>query len=148
MIDNEDIEELVGFLNSVGVKYVLIGGYAVMHYAEPRYTKDIDFFVKASQENAEKIIKALVQFGIPENQLDSTLFSSEGNFFKFGRPPWRVDFMTSLKGVSFEEIYLNAKEIEFAGQQLPIISKSDLIVVKREAGRPQDLLDVEALENS
>lgn len=148
MIDNQDILELIQILNSKEVKYMLVGGYAVMHYAEPRYTKDVDFFVKASAKNADKMIQALVEFGVPEDQLDKNLFANPGNFFKLGNPPWRVDFITSLEGVDFDSIYKNIQHIKLKDNKLPIISKTDLIKVKQEAGRPQDLVDVKLLEDS
>jgi len=148
MIDNRDVLELIELLNSHKVKYMLIGGYAVMHYTEPRYTKDIDFYTEATNENAKNIVNALSKFGVPKNQLREELFATSENFFKLGKPPWRVDFITSLKGIDFNEIYSKTSEISFGGLIIKIISKNDLIKVKELAGRTQDLLDVEKLKKA
>lgn len=145
MIDNEDVLEFIELFNRYEVRYLLVGGYAVIHYAEPRYTKDIDFFIEPTHSNADKIIKVLIEFGLPEEQLDRTLFMSEGNFFKLGRPPWRIDLITSIAGVSFDSLYQNACVVLMNNHSVPVISRDDLITVKSIAGRPQDLLDIEKL---
>lgn len=145
MIDNNDILEFIDLLNSHKVNYLLVGGYAVIHYSEPRYTKDIDFFIEPTKENAQKILSVLVEFGLPKDQLKLDIFMNEGNFFKLGRPPWRIDLITSLKGVNFDELIKNSISIEIKQRSVPMVSKDDLVKIKKLAGRPQDLLDVEKL---
>ncbi len=146
MIDNQDIIDFVKLLNEKGVRYLLVGGYAVIHYAEPRYTKDIDFFVEPSLDNAHKILSVLVEFGLPESAVKLELFTTEGNFFKLGRPPWRIDLITSLEGVDFESLLLNSTTTRIHDQEVKIVSREDLITIKTIAGRPQDLLDIESLK--
>ena len=146
MFNHPDIVELIETLNKHGVKFILIGGYAVIHYAEPRYTKDIDFLVGADADNAKSLVAALSEFGIPKDQIRQELFEEEGNFFKFGHPPWRIDLITSVKGASFDEIYDRSQVQEVGEIELRIIAKEDLIKLKELAGRPQDLLDVEILK--
>ncbi len=148
MIENQDILELIELFHQHTVKFILVGGYAVIHYTEPRYTKDIDFFVEPSSDNADAIISALSEFGVPAESLKKELFAMEGNFFKLGAPPWRVDLITSLKGVAFQELYDSSSTITLAGQEVKLVSKNNLIKIKKIAGRPQDLLDVEKLEKS
>ncbi|MEZ4754971.1 MAG: DUF6036 family nucleotidyltransferase [Bdellovibrionota bacterium] len=146
MFNHPDIIELIETLNTHSVKFILIGGYAVIHYAEPRYTKDIDFLVGADANNAKQIVTALSEFGIPKDQIRQGLFEEEGNFFKFGQPPWRIDLITSVSGASFNEIY-DRSQIQKVGEiELRIIAKTDLIKLKELAGRPQDLLDLEMLK--
>ncbi|MCB0323133.1 MAG: hypothetical protein KDD69_06145 [Bdellovibrionales bacterium] len=91
---------------------------------------------------------ALSEFGLPGEQLHEELFAVEGNFFKVGRPPWRVDLMTSLRGVSFAQMYPNRIQIMMGPHPLSLVSKPDLIRIKELAGRPQDLLDVERLQRT
>jgi predicted nucleotidyltransferase len=146
VIDNQDIIDFVKLLNEKGVRYLLVGGYAVIHYAEPRYTKDIDFFVEPSLDNAHKILSVLVEFGLPESAVKLELFTTEGNFFKLGRPPWRIDLITSLEGVDFESLLLNSTTTRIHDQEVKIVSREDLITIKTIAGRPQDLLDIESLK--
>ncbi len=97
MFANTDVRELVQCLLKHQVRFLLVGGYAVIYYTEPRYTKDIDLLVKAAPENARRIIVALKEFGVPLNTVSEELFAHEGNFFKIGKPPWRVDLITSLE---------------------------------------------------
>lgn len=145
MVDNPDIKELLDLFDKCKVQFVLIGGYAVMHYTEPRYTKDIDLLVSSKSPNAQAIVQALKEFGVPESELKLELFSSEGNFYKIGRPPWRVDIMTSAEPLSFEQIWQDSTEIEFGERKIRIVSRQHLIALKEYAARPQDLLDLEKL---
>ena len=146
MIDNEDVLDFIRLLNHHEARYLLVGGYAVIHYTEPRFTKDVDFYTDASRENAARIVKVLTEFGIPENSINLELFSTEENFFKLGRPPWRIDLITSLKGVNFNSLYENSQEIKIKEHAVRVVAKADLIRIKKIAGRPQDLIDVDKLE--
>lgn len=148
MFANNDVREFVECLLKHQVRFVLIGGYAVIYYTEPRYTKDIDFLVEASSENALRIMAALHEFGVPSDQLSKELFEHKGNFFKIGKPPWRVDLITSIEGLDFKTIYNRSLTIEVEGLKLKIASRNDLIASKMKASRPQDLLDIAALKKS
>ena len=101
---NSDFEELLRAFNETGVKYLVIEEYAVMLYSEPRYTKDLDLWVEASQENAEKVFSALAAFGAPLKNLTAEDFSVEGFFYQMGIPPARVDILMSIDGVSLEKL--------------------------------------------
>ena len=148
MFANNDVREFVECLLKHNVRFVLIGGYAVIYYTEPRYTKDIDFLVDASAENALRIIAALQEFGVPSDQLPKELFEHKGNFFKIGKPPWRIDLITSIEGLNFKDIYNRSLSIEVDGLKLQIASRKDLIASKTKANRPQDLMDIAALKRS
>lgn len=146
MFANKDVREFVECLLKHQVRFVLVGGYAVIYYTEPRYTKDIDFLVDATAENAHRILEVLQEFGVPTEQLSDDLFKNKGNFFKIGKPPWRIDLITSIEGLSFNKIFRRSLAIEIDGLTLQIASRQDLIESKKIANRPQDLIDIAALE--
>ena len=148
MLVNSDFKELLSILNDKGVKYLVIGGYAVIKYAEPRYTKDLDLWVLADANNAQAIFSALRAFGAPLSNLTPDDFAHEGHFYQMGVPPVRVDILMSIPGLSFGEAWQKREIVNFDGVQLPFISKQDLITSKRASGRPQDILDAEALEQA
>lgn len=127
------------------IKYLVIGGYAVIRYAEPRYTKDLDLWVKADQANAQALFTALRSFGAPLTNLTADDFAHEGYFYQMGVPPVRVDVLTSVPGLLFDEAWQRRVQVDFDGIPVPFISRRDLIISKRASGRPQDLLDVELL---
>lgn len=148
MLVNSDFKELLSILNDNGVKYLVVGGYAVIKYAEPRYTKDLDLWVSANSQNAHAIFSALRQFGAPLRNLSVDDFAHEGYFYQMGVPPVRVDILMSIPGLSFEEAWAKREMVDFDGVELPFISKADLIISKRASGRPQDILDAETLEQA
>jgi hypothetical protein len=145
---NSDFRDLFQYLNDSQAKYLLVGGYAVMHYGEPRYTKDIDIWVEASVENAQKVFPALVKFGAPLGDLSEKDFSEPGFFYQMGLPPTRIDILMSLPGLNFEEAWKERESIVHEGLEVHVISRKDLIVNKKQVARPQDLLDVALLETN
>lgn len=142
---NSDFKELLSIFNENRVKYLIIGGYAVSEYSEPRYTKDLDVWVEASNENGDNIYKSLKEFKAPLFDLKASDFSLEGSFYQMGRPPVRVDILMSIKGMNFEDAWQNRQMVEFFDVPANFISLEDLIQSKKLAGRPQDLIDVENL---
>lgn len=85
------------------VKYLVVGGHAVMFYSEPRYTKDLDIWIEASPENATRVFRALAHFGAPLTGVSEADFAAPGSFYQLGRPPLRVDVLTSIEGLEFDE---------------------------------------------
>ncbi len=142
---NSDFKELLSIFNENQVKYLIIGGYAVSEYAEPRYTKDLDIWVEASSENGDKIYKSLKKFKAPLFELTAKDFSEEGSFYQMGRPPVRVDILMSIEGTVFADAWQNRESIDFFGVDANFVSLNDLIELKKLAARPQDLADVENL---
>lgn len=147
MFVNSDFSDLLHIFNTHNVKYLVIGGYAVVQYGEPRFTKDLDVFISTNTENADAVYKALKEFGAPLAGLTSKDFSEEGFFFQMGVPPIRVDILMGIPGVDFDECWNRRMEVDFEGLRVVFISKQDLIASKRAAGRPQDLIDADLLSS-
>jgi len=145
MFVNSDFSDLLQIFNARKVKYLVIGGYAVVQYAEPRFTKDLDILISTEPVNAQAVYAALREFGAPLTGLTPKDFSEEGFFFQIGVSPVRVDVLMGIPGIHFDECWNRRMEVDFDGLKVIFISKQDLIASKRAAGRPQDLLDVDLL---
>lgn len=146
-----DFKELLSAFNDKGVKYLVVGGYAVSFHAQPRATKDLDIFLGPSADNAAAAYRALAQFGAPIEALKPEDLVEPGKFFRMGTPPVMVDIMPEISGVAFDDAWSRRVEAVIdADLQLkaPIISKDDLIAAKLAAARPQDLADVDAIEKA
>ena len=147
MFVNSDFSDLLRIFNDHHVRYMVIGGYAVVQYAEPRFTKDLDVLISTDVANAEAVYNALREFGAPLTGLTPKDFSEEGFFFQMGVPPVRVDVLMGIPGIKFEECWNRRMEVDFEGLKVIFMSKQDLIASKRAAGRPQDLIDADLLSN-
>jgi hypothetical protein len=146
---NSDFRDLLKVLNDYKVRYLVIGGYAVMAYTEPRYTKDLDIWIEASARNARAVFRALQKFGAPLENLTEADFAEEGFFYHMGRPPSRVDVLMSIEGVRFADAWPRRVNINFDGVVIGhVMARADLIANKRAVGRPQDLADVHSLEEA
>jgi len=146
-----DFKELLSVLNAHGVKYLVIGAYAVSIHAQPRATKDLDILVKADAENAAAVFAALARFGAPLEGLTPADFAEPGPFFRMGREPVGVDILTTIPGVEFDEAWprrIEAIVDSASGLKASFISRQDLIAAKLAAGRPQDLADVDAIRKA
>jgi len=146
-----DFKELLSVLNAHGVRYLVIGAYAVSIHAQPRATKDLDILVKADAENAAAVFAALAQFGAPLEGLTPADFAEPGPFFRMGREPVGVDILTTIAGVEFDEAWprrIEAIVDSASGLKASFISRQDLIAAKLAAGRPQDLADVDAIRKA
>lgn len=142
---NEDYKDMLLCLLEEKVRFLLIGAYALAVYGYPRATKDIDFFVRATPENASNLMRALARFGAPLANLSASDFSTEGIVFQIGNSPRRIDILTRISGVEFEQAYAKKKIVVVGGMEIPVISLEDLIANKRTTGRTQDLADIEKL---
>jgi predicted nucleotidyltransferase len=145
---NKDYKEMLQCLLEENVRFLLVGAYAVAVHGFPRATKDIDFFVWATPENAANLMRALTKFGAPLDDISESDFSSEGIIFQIGNSPRRIDIITNISGIKFEQAYANRKAILIEGIEVPVISLQDLIANKRASGRMQDLADIEKLESA
>jgi hypothetical protein len=145
MFVNSDFSDLFRIFNANRVKYLVIGGYAVVQYTEPRFTKDLDVWVSTDNVNAEAVYKSLREFGAPLENMTVKYFSEEGCFFQMGIPPVRVGILMGIPGAKFEECWRRRNDVVFDDLSISFVSKQDLIAAKRASGRPQDLIDADLL---
>ncbi|MGC8641591.1 MAG: DUF6036 family nucleotidyltransferase [Isosphaeraceae bacterium] len=145
---NSDFKDLLRIFNAAKVRYLVVGGHAVMKYTEPRYTKDLDLWIEATPRNARAVFKALKEFGAPLANLTEGDFCQEGYFYQMGRPPARVDIVMSIEGVRFADAWRDRVETDFDGVPAQMIGLKHLIANKQAVGRPQDMLDVTNLQQS
>ena len=143
----KDFKEFIELLNENEVKYLVIGGYAVNFHGYPRYTRDIDFWVWMNEENVDKLLYVLREFGFGSLGLDVDDFMSPENIIQLGFEPNRIDLLVDANGAEFESCFGRKTEKEVDGVTVKFLSIEDLIVVKKEAGRLKDLADAEELEN-
>lgn len=143
----QDYKEFIELLNSIGVKYVLTGAYAVAHHGAPRYTGDIDFLVEPSEANAHLVLQVLIQFGFASLKLTVGDLSKPDQVVQLGLPPTRIDILTSITGICFEDAFSNRVHGQIDGVAVSILSRDLLIRNKRATGRTKDLADAEVLEN-
>ncbi len=142
---SKDFEELFAFFRKHGVEFVIVGGYAVSFHAKPRYTKDIDVLVRSTRDNAKRLLAALTEFGFGNVGLAIDDFTLDGVIVQLGRPPNRIDLLTSISGVSFESIWEHRCAGKFGDVHVDYIGREELIANKESVARPQDLLDVKWL---
>ncbi len=131
-----------------GIRYLVVGGIAVSFFAEPRYTKDLDLLVAVDGENVATLLHVLREYGAPVSLATPEEFLSEDFVFYFGSPPWRIDLLTSIRGISFEEAYAEHVLLPLGPYQATCISRHHLVEAKRASGRSQDLADLENLLRS
>ena len=140
----EDFKDFIQFLNEHSVKYLLVGGWAVGVYGNPRATKDIDFLVAIDNDNINNLQKALYKFGVPT--FDNKILAEIGNVFRIGRSPVQIDIINKASGINFEECYQRRNIISVENIEISIISKEDLIINKKASGRNRDLADIDSLK--
>ncbi|MPM87690.1 hypothetical protein SDC9_134790 [bioreactor metagenome] len=142
----QDFNDLLKFFAERKVEYLLVGGYAFAIHAYPRTTGDIDLFIRITPENAEKILAALNDFGFGAVNLKAQDFLTPGMVIQLGVEPFRVDLLTSIEGVTWEEADQNKIiVVSDSGVSLPVIGKNELIRNKLSTGREKDLLDVKKI---
>ena len=142
----QDFKELLQLLNSKKIEYLVIGGYAVAFHGHPRATGDIDIWIAISKDNAHKIVEALKEFGFDAPELKDEVFLEKGKNIRMGNEPLRIEILTSIDGVEFNECYKNKDTTTIAGTEINFISLQDLKKNKKASGRLQDLADIENLE--
>lgn len=142
---NQDFRDLLLVFNEENVKYLIVGGYAMIKYTEPRYTKDLDVWVSPDAENAEKVFNALVKYGAPVSSMSSKDFMRPGFFFTMGIAPNRIDILFDLTGLTFETAWKRRVPAMIGEIETNFLSRIDLIINKEAVGRKQDLADVEKL---
>lgn len=124
---NSDFRDLLHIFAEEKVEFLVVGGYAVIHHTQPRYTKDLDIWIKPCRENARRVACALLPFGMPPSQ---------------------IDFLTSLPGVDFDAAWKDHVSAQCEGVHIPFLGIPQLIMAKTQAGRPQDLADLDELRRA
>lgn len=143
---NPDFKEFVQSLNASGVRYLLVGGYAVAIHGHPRYTKDLDIWIERSDENAGRVLDAIKAFGFGSLPLTKADFISPDGIVQLGYPPGRIDLINQCSGVDFVECYARRMTVEVEGVPVTVIDLESLKINKRASGRHQDLADLEELK--
>jgi len=143
---NEDYKEMLQCLAAEGVKFLLVGAYAMAAHGYPRATMDIDIWVMPSPDNAAATLKALRRFGAALHGLSVDDLQKDDTIFQIGVAPRRIDIITGASGLQFEEAFTRAVKVDIDGLEVHIPSVDDLIRNKRASGRTKDLADAEALD--
>lgn len=143
---SKDFKEFVELLIKYKAEYLIVGGYAVGVHGYPRYTGDLDIWLNPTDQNANKILQAVNEFGFSTYKLSVKDFTKEGNVVQLGYPPLRIDLLNNIDGVTFKECYANRKEIVIEGVKINFIGYEDLKKNKRASGRSQDIADLDNLE--
>ena len=145
ILARSEVMELLGLFASYGVRYLIIGGCAVMWYSTSRYTRSIDIWTDTDKSNAKAVHEALKLYGAPLAGMIEDDFSQPGFFYQMGRPPLRIDDVLSLLGLSFNDAWNERESACIDGVRFFFISRRHLIESKLAAGRPQDIVDVRHL---
>lgn len=141
----EDFKELLELLNEHKVEYMIVGGYALAYHGAPRFTGDIDIFVHPSPENAKNILSALNDFGFGSLDLKIDDFQDPDSVVQLGVPPVRIDIITSISGVTWEEANVGKKRGVYGDVPVSFLGREQYITNKRASGRKKDLADLESL---
>jgi hypothetical protein len=144
----EDFRDLLLELVDVGAEFVLVGGHAVAFHGHPRATKDMDVLIRANTSNAERVYRALAEFGAPLGafQVKAEDFATYSGVLQIGLPPRRIDVLNRADGITFDEAIAEGDCFMLEGRKIPVIGRAVLIKKKRAAGRAQDLADIQAIE--
>lgn len=143
---SKDFKEFVALLIKHEAEYMIVGGYAVGVHGYPRYTGDLDIWLNPTVPNAERVLRAITDFGFGSFNLTVADLTKEGNVIQFGQPPLRIDLLTAIDGVTFDACYANRKEVTFDGLAMNFIGYHDLVTNKKATGRHRDLDDVENMQ--
>ena len=143
---HSNLKKFIELLRSKKVEFVLVGGHAVAIHGYPRFTGDTDFLYRPTMSNARKLRHVLDEFGYSALDLTVEELIESGRITQLGVPPQRIDLLTSISGVGFDEVWESREQHDFGPMRIPVISKEHLLRNKRAAGRTKDLLDVEMLE--
>lgn len=143
---SQDFKEFIELLIKNKAEYLIVGGYAVGIHGHPRYTGDLDIWLNPTSQNADRILKSVNEFGFSSFKLSKEDFTKPGNVIQLGYPPLRIDLLTAIDGVTFEECFVNRKEVIMEDLKVNFIGYNDLLKNKRETGRPRDIDDIDNLK--
>jgi glycine cleavage system aminomethyltransferase T len=140
-----DFKEFVESFVANDVRFLIVGGYAVAVHGLPRYTGDLDAWIWVSPQNAERVLRSLEAFGFSELGLTKDDFLKPDSVIQLGYPPYRIDILTAIEGVEFDDAWSRRLIVAVDDLEVPFIGRDDLLANKRAAGRPQDIADVARL---
>ncbi len=143
---NPDFLEMLSALSEAGAEFLVVGAHALAAHGRPRATGDLDLWVRPTPDNADRVYAALRRFGAPLDDLRAAELTRADLVFQIGVAPARIDLLTSISGVSFEEGWASRISVTIGTLQVPVIGRECLIQNKRAAGRPRDLADIAELE--
>lgn len=143
---NRDFVEMLAALSEAGAEFLVVGAHAVAVHGRPRATGDLDLWVRPTADNAARVWKALAAFGAPLATLTPADFVRPDLVFQIGLPPARIDVLTGISGVAFDEAWPRRVLVTVSGQAVAVLGREDLLKNKKSAGRPRDLADVAELE--
>ncbi len=145
---NQDFKDLFKTFKEYTVKYLIVGAYAVIYYAEPRYTKDLDIWIEPTMENARRVWEALAAFGAPLKDVSLDDFCNLELIYQIGVAPNRIDIMMNIPGLEFSSAWDRRETSSYGGEPVYIVHIDDLIEAKKTMDREQDRLDVRILEQA
>lgn len=140
-----DFKDFLSLCLSHEVRFLVIGGYAVVHYSRPRYTGDLDLWVDASEENATRVVDVLRDFGLSGPDVTTAMITERKQIIRMGVEPMRLELFTRIPGLEFYQCYPRRVLVKVGSLMVPFISLEDLKTNKRASGRPKDLQDIEEL---
>lgn len=143
---NPDFVDLLRAFIAAEVRFMVVGAYALAVHGRPRATGDLDVWVEATPENAARVIQALAEFGAPLQEIDAGDFATPGVVFQIGVPPRRIDILTELTGLEFEEAWPDRVRRPFGEVDVDFIGRAAFLRNKHALGRPKDLGDIEGIE--
>jgi hypothetical protein len=145
---NPDFRDVLAAFAAEGVEFVVIGAYALALHGVPRFTGDLDLFVRPTPENAARVWRALVRFGAPVQGagVSEADFAMPGIVYQIGLPPSRIDVLTEISGLSFDEVWATREATDLDGASVPFIGRDAFVRNKLAAGRPKDLVDAKRLK--
>jgi len=141
----EDFRKLLELFNAAGVEYLVVGGYALAHHGAPRFTGDLDLFIRPIRENAERILQALADFGFASLELNVDDFIRPEQVVQLGVPPVRIDLIAGIDGVSWDEAWAGRTDGTYSDVAVQFIGRTEFVANKKASGRPGDLADLKAL---
>ncbi|MEM7393481.1 MAG: hypothetical protein AAF492_14140 [Verrucomicrobiota bacterium] len=142
----QDFKELLELFNKHQVEYLIVGSYALAFHGAPRYTGDIDIFVEPTESNAQRVLTALNEFGFGSLDLSEEDFTRVDHVVQLGVPPVRIDILTSISGVTWNEAQTGKELGPFGDLQTAYIGRSEYLTNKKASGRAKDIADIEALD--
>ena len=142
---NRDFVEMLSALTETGTEFIVVGAHALAAHGVPRATGDLDIWIRGTTENAARVLAALKVFGAPLFDVSADDLTRPGTVFQIGVPPSRIDILTSISGVTFEEAWPRRVTLSVGELSVPVLGKNDFIANKRAVGRPKDLSDLDLL---